>query len=240
MTDWSRLRHAHGSAQDIPGRLEQLSTQPRAELWNDLWSALCHQGEVYDASFAALPALARIAAGSDREPAVNAIVLAAAIVAAAENPIEHPAQLQVAAERQLHARRCAPLEYIYLLAAMLTFEGEVHWNEDLPAGLSDGEYELTCPECDAELLMVLDERGFYAADAEDESRTTPLRPSDAGKLEGQGRRLHDLAASDGQHEIAGMLTYVFGEADCPCCAAGFVVTEHIGIPYDGTDGLNEE
>ncbi|GLY15194.1 hypothetical protein Kisp01_22090 [Kineosporia sp. NBRC 101677] len=242
VTDWSRLTHAYGPADDIPALLKQLGEQPRAELWNDLWSALCHQGGVYDASFAALPWLAGQAAGTDREQVVNAVVLAAAILAAADDcgyTAEDTAPyapeqdaLRAAAEQQLHARRCPPLEYIYLMAAMLTFEGQTHWNEDLPAGLSDGEYELTCPACSAALLMVLDERGFYVAEADDEGWSRPLRPIDAARLEGLGRRLYDLADGDGQHEIATLLTFVFGEADCPRCEAGFVVTERIGVPID--------
>ena len=83
--------------------------------------------------------------------------------------------------------------------------------------------------------MVLDERGFYAAEIEDEGWSRPLRPIGADQLEGLGRRLHDLAGSDGQHEIATLLTFVFGEADCPRCETGFVVTERIGIPVDDVD-----
>jgi hypothetical protein len=46
MTDWSRLSHAYGSAEDIPALLDQIASDPAPERWNDLWSALCHQGSV--------------------------------------------------------------------------------------------------------------------------------------------------------------------------------------------------
>lgn len=56
---WSELQHAYGSAADIPARLEQLRGLPKstgkAEPWFTLWSALAHQGDVYSASFAAVP-----------------------------------------------------------------------------------------------------------------------------------------------------------------------------------------
>lgn len=56
---WSELRHAYGSASDIPALLARLGTLPAssgdAEPWLTLWSALAHQGDVYDASFAAVP-----------------------------------------------------------------------------------------------------------------------------------------------------------------------------------------
>ena len=56
---WSELEHAYGAAGDIPALLRQLSAVPSssndAEPWFSLWSALAHQGDVYSASFAAVP-----------------------------------------------------------------------------------------------------------------------------------------------------------------------------------------
>lgn len=56
---WAELGHAYGSASDIPALLRQLASLPSsaedAEPWFTLWSALVHQGDVYSASFAAVP-----------------------------------------------------------------------------------------------------------------------------------------------------------------------------------------
>jgi hypothetical protein len=56
---WRDLQHAYGSAGDIPALLRQLDGSPssggNAEPWFSLWSALAHQGDVYSASFAAVP-----------------------------------------------------------------------------------------------------------------------------------------------------------------------------------------
>ncbi len=56
---WSELLHAYGNAADIPALLERLRELPKsegeAEPWFTLWSALAHQGDVYSASFAAVP-----------------------------------------------------------------------------------------------------------------------------------------------------------------------------------------
>jgi hypothetical protein len=56
---WSELAHAYGSAGDIPALLEQLRALPsssgQSEPWFSLWGALAHQGDVYSASFAAVP-----------------------------------------------------------------------------------------------------------------------------------------------------------------------------------------
>src|SRR5688572_14620061 len=56
---WSELTHAYGTAEDIPELLRQLKNLPRShgeeEPWLTLWSSLAHQGDVYSASFAAVP-----------------------------------------------------------------------------------------------------------------------------------------------------------------------------------------
>ena len=56
---WNGLVHAYGVAGDIPPMLEALTAHPedgpQLEPWYGLWSALCHQGDVFSASFAATP-----------------------------------------------------------------------------------------------------------------------------------------------------------------------------------------
>lgn len=58
-TRWAELRHAYGAASDTPALLRQLSSLPasggESEPWFSLWSSLAHQGDVYSASFAAVP-----------------------------------------------------------------------------------------------------------------------------------------------------------------------------------------
>jgi hypothetical protein len=63
---WNQLKHAYGPASDIPGLLRHLSqnTGPMSgykdEPWYSLWSSLCHQGDVYNASYAAVPHIVQI------------------------------------------------------------------------------------------------------------------------------------------------------------------------------------
>jgi hypothetical protein len=56
---WNELTHAYGKASDIPVLLRKLYELPDAsgkqEPWFSVWSALAHQGDVYPASFAAVP-----------------------------------------------------------------------------------------------------------------------------------------------------------------------------------------
>lgn len=60
---WAELEHAYGNAHDTPMLLAQLEGLPSsldgAEPWYALWSALAHQGDVYSASFAAVPYVVR-------------------------------------------------------------------------------------------------------------------------------------------------------------------------------------
>jgi hypothetical protein len=64
---WRNLSHAYGSALNIPPLIEQLKSAPpsndwKAEPWFSLWSSLCHQFDVYPATYAAIPHIVAIAA----------------------------------------------------------------------------------------------------------------------------------------------------------------------------------
>ena len=97
---WNELTDAYGPAGDIPGLLKQLSDFPsgenyRDEPWFSLWSALCHQGDVYSASFAAVPFMV---AAIERDPlraSFNFFSLPASIeVARVENKTTVPQELE--------------------------------------------------------------------------------------------------------------------------------------------------
>lgn len=66
---WGSLRHAYGFATDTPKFLAQLSRFPKSdgqeEPWLWLWSSLAHEGDVYPASFAAVP---HVVAALDKDP----------------------------------------------------------------------------------------------------------------------------------------------------------------------------
>ena len=57
---WKKYEHAYGGAEDIPSLLKKLSDFPESENYQSepffsLWSSLCHQGDIYSASYAAVP-----------------------------------------------------------------------------------------------------------------------------------------------------------------------------------------
>lgn len=69
--DWSNLRHAYGQGvvgADLHGDVERalrlIEEDSRGALNEGLWSSLCHQGTVYEASAFAVPFLASVASGN--------------------------------------------------------------------------------------------------------------------------------------------------------------------------------
>jgi len=71
---WDQLRHAYGSATDIPRLLAAAAGPPsgRDRAWALLWDRLCHHGSVYSASAAAVPELTRLACDDTLRPADRA------------------------------------------------------------------------------------------------------------------------------------------------------------------------
>ncbi len=63
---WPQLSHAYGAASDTPALLRRLAERPEQsgpseEPWFTLWSSLCHQGDVYSATYAAIPHIVEVA-----------------------------------------------------------------------------------------------------------------------------------------------------------------------------------
>lgn len=81
---WENLRHAYGPAEDIPLLLVRAETDLRpghesGSTWFKLWSALCHQGDAYSASYAAVPALVQLAEAASYRAKYDPLLLAACI-----------------------------------------------------------------------------------------------------------------------------------------------------------------
>ena len=82
---WDSLQHAYGAATDIPDLLRALerasgpTSDYRDEPWFSLWSSLCHQGDIYSASYAAVPHIVRIASAAAGPIAFGFFLLPASI-----------------------------------------------------------------------------------------------------------------------------------------------------------------
>jgi len=245
MTEWSRLRHAYGPAGDIPGLLEQLDPDPDVEVWEKLWSRLCHQGDVYSASVAALPALTTAVAAwpaAARFPGLN---LAAAIIAAADRSRglgdarqrygpEISTLAQLTAESLRVTDPSDPVAFIYLLQAALAFDGVPIWEEELE-GLADGEYQAPCPACGVTNYIVIGEHGRFTAVedyvANNAATRNALRSAAPGSLDGLAKRLYCTALDAGQLEVADRLTHLFGQATCGRCETTYAVADAITAAY---------
>ncbi|MFJ8609967.1 hypothetical protein ACIRH0_22625 [Streptomyces sp. NPDC093675] len=243
MTDWSELHHAYGTAEDVPGLLDAARPAPQDPSWDELWSRLCHQGTVYSASYAALPALRDMARHWSPWDRRMPLCLAGSTVAGKDQPygVQDPqvtyasetSDLVGLTEEALEDPGLAdtPTTYVHLLAALLSFEGVDVWGERLD-GLNDEEYEVSCPTCSTENFIAFGAYGFFStADSMYMKATTarkvPLQPQAPSALAALGRRLHNRALADGQSGVAHKLTYVFGNAQCAECDVVFGVAEAV-------------
>ncbi|WP_051740023.1 hypothetical protein [Kitasatospora sp. MBT66] len=236
MTDWSQLKHAYGTAEDIPALFERLGAEPNDEAWSDLWSRLCHQGSVYSASFAALALLADLGseAGKDGD---NALVLAGAIAEAADDDARDQHGAPIERLRTLaHARIRRPAEpafYVSLLQTAMALDGVPVWSSALE-GLADGSVEVFCPECEMGVFVSIGEAGYFSAVGDWEPgdpEGSPLRAAAPADLSGPARMLFDAAGEAGIDTVAVALTYLFGEGTCGECGADFSIAEQVTEQY---------
>lgn len=87
---WNDLTHAYGTADDTPPLLRALLDQPDQagpdnEVWFTLWSNLCHQGDVYSASYAAVPHIVQMALSSGQPVSLDFFLLPACVEVARIN-----------------------------------------------------------------------------------------------------------------------------------------------------------
>ncbi len=233
MPDWSRLRDAYGPATEIPRLLSEASQAATADapVWDELWGRLCHQGSVASASYAALPALANLAAKHSPSPYDPPLFLAAGIIASNDPPdaVEEArrryraeiADLRDIAERNLSASHGCR-DFVYSLQTLAAFENLGIWQRELES-LSDEELQLDCPACHRHLYLNLETAQFTVSTDDatlPETRIVPARETD---LTGADARLASLARQHEQDAVAIGLLHLFGEVTCTSCQAVFRV-----------------
>jgi hypothetical protein len=235
MVEWSSLRDARGPAERVPVLLAAAAAAGPDEQdpWDDLWDRLCHQGTVYSASYAALPALTKMSRRGDPDGYVLALHLAADIIASTDGPEDRAmirqryrhelADLCLVAARNLrHAKD--DTAFVYLLEALMAFEDGGVWQRNLHQ-LANGEAEFECPSCGEFLSLGLDGPPFQLESGTDASvaptTVTPAEPSPA-TVEG---RLLALARANDRPAVAAALPHLFGDATCPHCHTPFQVSQ---------------
>jgi hypothetical protein len=237
VTDWGALNHAYGSAADIPALLGDLSPDPNAEVWGELWSRVCHQDSVYSASFPVLPHLLQAAGTWPPTGRLMPLSLAAGIVSSPDrNDVGDTSAYgptvqalhRLALETLSAAQGLSAEDVIYLLHATLALGGDRLWAGRLDL-LSGGELPGTCPACQAMLYLVIGEYGFFTAADEwvnrPETPRVPIEPAEVSELPQTGRWLHDRAMAAGQPAVADWIQHLFGSTRCPACGAPINVAD---------------
>ena len=160
---WNELSHAYGKASDIPVLLEQLETAPapvnyESEPWFSLWSALCHQSDVYTASYAAVPHIVFVAASKPLAEQVDFIHFVSAVEAYRHKRTAPPIPSDLEQSYHLALEQTANFildclqkdwneeDYRVLLGALAVVRGKYK----LGWAITELESETVCPVCDAD------------------------------------------------------------------------------------------
>ena len=237
--NWHELTHAYGSAEDIPGLFARLGGDEDDKIWSELWGSLCHQGSVYEASWAAMPVLADIALGRAPGEPIQAVLMAGLVTTDPDADRRERYAREIGellgVARGLFAAETDPGTFVYLQMAVLAFEGTGGvWAEALE-GVNSEEYSIECPGCEDDLFVAFGEYGTFTssgdyvtgAGAKSTEGRAELVPVDPARLEGIGARLYREAAEAGLTQLAGALTHVFGRTRCPSCDAEFTVSDEV-------------
>ena len=161
---WGELTHAYGKASDIPALLENLKAAPpptgyESEPWFSLWSALCHQTDVYSASYAAIPHIAALAATKPRDERLEYVNFIASVEAYRHRKSAPPLPADLERAYLASIKRadsiiseCLELDwdesgYKVLLGALAVVRGQYK----LGAAISELEEEIECSECESTL-----------------------------------------------------------------------------------------
>lgn len=232
MPNWKELRHAYGSAEDLPRVISALTPDPKAPAWDDLWNRVCHQGTTYSASTAVLPFLLRCASGWDAPARAMPLTLAGSIVCAPQTNLSgyEPTveALRLLALDTVRDRGLSRSDRIYVMQAVLALQGDRLWGRVLDH-LSDGEFPALCPACQKDLYVVVGQYGFFVAAGDwvrsPQTSRTAIRPLGTEKLTGVGNWLHSVCDQSGDAELAGWILYLFGFSSCPECRHPFAVAD---------------
>lgn len=163
---WGELNHAYGSAADIPALLRKLLEAPirqhgDAEPWFSLWSAICHQCDVYTASYAAMPYIVSAAAERLPEDRAEYFLMAGTIESMRHRPVspEMPEELKASYDAAVSSAIPLVLESLAIeqdegwFKAMLSALAAFRGFPELSAAVVDLERQAVCPKCGKEFVV---------------------------------------------------------------------------------------
>ncbi len=243
---WQTLRHAYGAASDVPEMLAALARgddrrkpkQQRDDVWHQLWSALCHQGTVYTASYAAIPHVVAIAVERPaREQPMFWSFVGAIAGSTDADPVPRDVRAGYAAALA-DARTRVPACLVTGIRegdgrAALTAYAELHGELVIAAaleGLGDGELRPTCPGCEMDLFVTVGTLPFVVSDEDPadggDANTRPVEPREPRPAIAT---LAALARGAGLASLAARIAALDGTATCPVCEHAFALLD-LGAP----------
>jgi len=234
---WKDLDHAYGDATDLPELLHRLASG-YDDVLDDVFGAVCHQGSVYSASFAAVPHLLQVALhASDPEWRAQVLILIGSIKASTDYRTATPVPEDIqgwysaslpAALLSATATLRESLDEttgVYLLQAAAALSGLSTLGRVL-SGLADQEFAPVCPACRHELYVWPGVPGLVTATEDPvfnpntkRTHVTPLLPDSPHSA--TFAALTRLASGPSLHEVRPLLPHLFGSTTCPACEHSF-------------------
>jgi len=159
----NKLAQAYGSAEGIPALLIQLKTSPpsesyQSEPWNSLCGTVCHQSDVYTASYAAVPHIIHLGLKRPVSERFDFILMSAKIEAMRRKKASPrvPRDLKSSYEDAIRSgyalgkssldHSWSEQEYRVMLGALLVFRG----NPALGNMLLDFDGDCQCANCETD------------------------------------------------------------------------------------------
>lgn len=230
MIEWSKLHHAYGSAADVPDMLDRIQDPKRSKKgWEDIWSALCHQGDVFEASYAAageIGALALDGAVDFNEACHFVGVLPAFWLPKYAGKFEkryRAVVMELAAEAvgRIESGRSSGR-----VVALLTVVAAQLCPDDVDKALRvfdlfwDNELDVTCPSCEDYVSLEVDDDGEISFDGNSLLVSSPQSHSGFDALA-------QILMTGGEMKLGRLFGQASGTVTCPSCSAAFKLDDNL-------------
>lgn len=158
---WHDLKHAYGSAADVPDLLRRLYADATdKDALDEAWSSLCHQGTIYSASIAAVPHLVSLSTNLTFRDRLGPLILVGSIAESLGKPSEI-----LESDEDFEAYRTEAVE---LLAESIKYGGLMDYelrhslsalvallgDSKLASLLSNVDCGVECPKCGTDIDLL--------------------------------------------------------------------------------------
>lgn len=242
---WAALDDAYGRADKLPALLRSLREGDGSVL-GDIVGAICHQGSIYGASYAALPHLVEAARSMPPSALRNEILIFVGMIRSSrddrsrEAPADDVARaFEEAIPRALELALGAlqlPLddeESVYLLQAAAALRGLGELGK-LLEGFVQGELVVACEACGMDLYVWPDDEGLrvFSEDPIAAPTATGTRVTAGAAQSTPAARVHawlqEHAGASAWSVVGEGLPYLLGSVDCPGCGEQTALVRDLG------------